>query len=221
VTRVLLIVGASLLAVLLLAELAVAPIVARRAETELRRCADVGSVSVEGLRRPAVPALVAGRLREVDVVVTGLRIADLRVDEARTQLPAIVLPWSSAVPERVEGELEVVVTEADAEAFAAARTPPGVTPTVEFEPGAVALGVSPIPARVRVGLEVREGQLVLVPSGPLPSWFDALDVDLRIPLPGERTIERLTIAEGRVEATLSYVIEPAGERQLSCPELLR
>ena len=164
---------------------------------------------------------MAGQLRDVDVVVTGLRIADLRIDEARTRVPAFVLPWSSAATERVEGDLEVVVTEADAVAFASARTPPGVTPAVEFEPGAVALGVSPIPARVRVGLEVRDGQLVLAPSGPLPSWFDALGVDLRIPLPGERTIDRLVIEDGRVEATLPYVIEPAGEQQFACPDLLR
>lgn len=187
----------------LAAELAAAPVAARIVERELTACATFEEVESVTLGRPALPGLVRGRARDVEVVVTGIELEQLVVARAVLRAPELALGWGPAPTAALApAELELELTAAAIEAWLASRTPAAIEPVVELEPGVLVLGVAPLPFRVRLEVAVEDGVLVLSPTARLPAWFASLGLDLRLEVPGALALDRLELRDGLAVATV-------------------
>lgn len=189
----------------------------------LERCAPVEDVEVRAIARPILPRLVAGRARDVEVVIGGLQVGDLRVEQTRVRIEQVLLPWAPGRSADDDGQAEValVLREADLQAALAETARFGVTPVVELGAGQLAIGITALPARVEVGLEVRDGVARLRPGAPVPTWFRSLGLDLQVPLPDDVELEEVRIEPRRLEARVVVTGAPGLDGTGDCGPLDR
>lgn len=203
-TRVALVVLASVLVLALVAEAAAVPIAQRQVARAMGRCLTFESVTIDAVRRPIVPRLLVGRARDVELVATGIELEGLRVEHARIRSAQVLLPWAPFPPaDPPPAALELTATERDLQAWLQARAPLGLTPLVELTPGVAAVGVAALPTRVRVEVAVRDRVLRVAPVGRVPAWFASLGLDLTFELPDDVALEDLVVEEGRLAVTLA------------------
>lgn len=203
-TRVAIVVLASVVVLALIAEAAAVPLARHQVARAMGRCLTFESVTIDAVRRPIVPRLLVGRAREVELVATGIELEGLRVDHARIRSAQVLLPWAPFPPaDPPPAALELTATERDLQAWLQARAPLGLTPVVELTPGVAAVGVSALPTRVRVEVAVRDRVLRVAPVGRVPAWFASLGLDLAFELPDDVALEDLVVEEGRLAVTLA------------------
>jgi hypothetical protein len=183
-------------------ELVALPVASSYVRDEVERCYEVEEVEVVGIERPATPRLVIGRARDVDLELRGLVLGELRVEHADVTLPEVHLPWAPGGDDVLRGTAVATVTEDDLTTWVSDRVPLGLDVVVELEAGHVAVGVEPIPARLDLEVEVRDGTLRLAPAGRMPAWFTSLGLDLEFELPEELDVRDLDVRDGVVVATL-------------------
>lgn len=198
-------------------ELAALPLATRAVGGALERCLTFDELEVEAIDRPVLPRLLAGRARDVEVTATGVDLDGIRVERARMELPEVGLPWAIRPPPVSEATLELVLAEADLQDYLADRAPFGLEPVVELTPGVAALGIEPLPARVRVEVEVRDRVLRVTPAGEVPVWFEALGMDLDVELPHDVELDRLDIRQDALLATLRVEAVASTDGSSGCP----
>lgn len=197
-------------------ELAALPLATRLVGGALERCVTFDDLEVEAIDRPVVPRLLVGRARGVELTATGLRFDEIRVERARVELPEVGLPWAIRPPPRDEATLELDLSERDLQEYVAERTPFGLEPVVELTPGVAALGVEPLPARVRVEVEVRDRVLRVTPAGEVPDWFGALGLELDLELPDDVELDRVELRQDALSATLRVEVVPGIDGSEGC-----
>jgi hypothetical protein len=210
VTRWVLLGAASLLVLLVVAELLALPLANRRLAGALAdRCGSYDRAEVERIGRPAAPGFLVGRARDLEVVVEGGWCEGLRVEHARAEVPQVVLSWAPLPPSELPpAEVRVVTTETDLSDWLAARAPLGIVPVLELAPGVAAMGVAGLPARLRVELEVTDGVVRIGPAGRVPAWFAALGLDLEFELPDDVLVRSLVVGDGEVTTRLEVEMVP-------------
>ena len=196
------------LLVLVVAELA-APWVAQRAlQRALAPCVVAEEVAITELARPLVPQLVLGRARDVEVVATGVRFGDLRVEQVNVALPVVALPWgfppSGPMP---AARVEARVTATDARAQLWAVTPFGLRPTLRFEGGEVVIGAPGLGLDARFVPTVAPDRVALVPALGVPSWWTSLGLALAVELPDGVRIDQIDVGEGLVRIRGTVVLD--------------
>jgi hypothetical protein len=193
-----------LLVLALAAEAAAVPVAERLVARAMGRCVPVESVAIDAVRRPVLPRLLLGRAHDVEFVATGIELEELRVERARITSPQVLLRWAPFPPaDPPPAELELTATERDLTAWLEARAPLGLTPILELTSGVAAIGVSPLPARVRVEVAVRDRVLRVAPVGRVPAWFTSLGLDLAFELPDDVRLDHLEVEDGQLAATLA------------------
>lgn len=214
------VVGALLVMIVVVVELAALPVATRVVGGALGRCLTFDELEVRSIDRPVLPHLVLGRAREVDLEVTGLRFDELRVERARLELPEVALPWALRAPPEAEARLELELTETDLQDFLAEQARFGLRPVVELMPGIVAIGVEPVPAQVRLEVVVRDGVLDLSPVAEVPAWlarqFARSGLDLSLEIPDGVGLERLDVRQDRVSAVLRVDVVPGIDGSSGC-----
>lgn len=198
-------------------ELAALPLATRLAGSALEGCLHYDDLEVEAIDRPVLPGLLVGRARDVELTATGVRSEEIRVERARLELPEVALPWAIRPPPRTEATLGLELAERDLQEFLAERIPLGLEPVLELTPGVAALGIEPLPARVPLQLEVREGVLRVTPAGERAGWFESLGLDLELELPDDVELDRLEIRRGALTATLRVEVVPGTAGPAGCP----
>lgn len=196
------------LLVLVVAELA-APWVAQRAlQRALAPCVVAEEVAITELARPLVPQLVLGRARDVEVVATGVRFGDLRVEQVNVALPVVALPWgfppAGPMP---AARVEARVTATDARAQLWAVTPFGLRPTLRFEGGEVVIGAPGLGLDARFVPTVAPDRVALVPALGVPSWWTSLGLALAVELPDGVRIDQIDVGEGLVRIRGTVVLD--------------
>jgi hypothetical protein len=196
------------LLVLVVAELA-APWFAQRAlERALEPCVVAEEVEITDLARPLLPQLLLGRARDVEVVATGVRFGDLRVDHVRVALPVVALPWGLEVADPAPAaQVEARITATDARAQLWAVTPFGLQPTLRFEGGEVVIGAPGLGLDVRLVPQVTTERVALVPALGPPSWWTSLGLGLAVDLPDGVSVDRIDVGEGLMRIHGSVTVE--------------
>ncbi len=203
-TRVAAVVVVGVLVLALAVEAAAVPVAERLVARAMGRCLTFEAVTIDAVRRPVLPRLLTGRARDVEFVATGIELEGLRVERARIRSAQVILPWAPFPPaDPPPAVLEVTATERDLEAWLQAQAPLGLAPVVELTPGVAAVGVSALPARVRVEVAVRDRVLRVAPVGRVPAWFASLGLDLAFDLPDDVRLDHLVVEEGQLAATLA------------------
>ena len=194
--------------VLVLAELS-APWFAQRAlHRALAPCVVAEEVEITGLTRPLVPQLLLGRARDVEVVATGVRFGDLRVEQVSVVLPVVALPWGFGTADPLPAaEVEAQVTAADARAQLWAVTPFGLRPTLRFEGGEVVIGAPGLGLDARFVPTVAADRVALVPALGPPSWWTSLGLALAVELPDGVRIDRIDVGEGLVRISGAVALD--------------
>jgi hypothetical protein len=190
------------LVLVVVAELAAVPLATAAVQRALDRCLPVEQVTITSVDRPVVPRLLLGRVRGAVVEAEGLELDALRVDAARIEVPLIVLPWALDDPPLDEATLELALTQTDLQAFLEDTSRFGLVPVLELAPGTASLGLDAFPARVRLAVEVADGTLRLAPVAPVPTWFEALDLELAFELPADLRLDELRIGDGTVAVAM-------------------
>jgi hypothetical protein len=216
VRRWIAIVVSIVLVVAVTVEVAALPVATRVVGDALGRCLAFDELEVESVGRPVLPRLLVGRARDVEVEVSGVQSDEIRIERARLQLPVLALPWALRPPPASEATLHLEVSEPDLQAFLAGRAPFGLQPAIELTPGIVAVGVEPLPARVRLEVEVRDGMLRLAPVGEVPAWFELLGIDLSFEIPDEIGLDRLDVRQDALSATLRVEVVPGIDGSSGC-----
>ena len=203
-TRVAAVVVVGVLVLALAVEAAAVPVAERLVARAMGRCLTFEAVTIDAVRRPVLPRLLTGRARDVEFVATGIELEGLRVERARIRSAQVILPWAPFPPaDPPPAVLEVTATERDLEAWLQAQAPLGLAPVVELTPGVAAVGVSALPARVRVEVAVRDRVLRVAPVGRVPAWFASLGLDLAFDLPDDVRLDPLVVEAGQLAATLA------------------
>jgi hypothetical protein len=208
--------GAAVLVVALVVEIAALPVATRLVGDALERCLPFDDVEVETIDRPVLPRLLVGRARGVELEATGLRFDEIRVERARLALPEVGLPWALRPPPEAEATLELELSERDVQDFLAEQAPFGLEPVVELTPGIAAIGVEPLPVRVRLSVEVRDGVLRVSPVGEVPSWFGRLGLDLAPEIPEGVELDRLDVRQDALLAVLRVEVVPGIDGTSDC-----
>jgi hypothetical protein len=208
--------GAAVLVVVLVVEIAALPVATRLVGSALGRCLPFDDVEVETIDRPVLPRLLVGRARGVELEATGLRLDGIRAERARLALPEVGLPWALRPPPQAEAILELELSERDVQDFLAEQAPFGLEPVVDLTPGVAAIGVEPLPARVRLSVEVRDGVLRVSPLGEVPRWFERLGLDLAFELPEEVGLDRLDLRQDALLAVLRVEVVPGIDGSSEC-----
>jgi hypothetical protein len=207
------VVGAGVVvALLLVAELVAVPLATRLVGDALRSCVPHGELTIERVRRPAVPRLLLGRADEVRLRVEDAELDGLVVAEAVVHAPRVVLPWAFGDPAPGPATVELRIEEAAVAARLAELTPLGIRPRVSLDHGVVRLGVPATRAEVVVGLAVRDdGTLVLQPGAGPTGWWERLGLARELPLPPDVRVADVTIDRQAVTATLELDELPGGD----------
>lgn len=201
--RALVISAASVLALLLIAELLAVPIAQRMIGSALARCLPYEQVAITSVDRPVVPRLLLGRATGVEMQAEGLVLAgELRVDEATLDVPLVILPWALGDPDPQPATLRLVLLGDDLERFLAAELPFGLRPVVELQPGVASLGVDPFPVRVEVAVAIEDREVFIGPAGEPPDWWDRLPIPESFTLPDDLALSGLRVDDGEVTTTL-------------------
>jgi hypothetical protein len=204
VTRMAALVVAGVLVLALALEAAAVPVAERLVARAMGRCLTFEAVAIEAVRRPVLPRLVVGRARDVQLTATGIELDGLRVEDARIRSAQVLLPWAPFPPAAPPpAALDLTATERDLGTWLSARAPLGLTPVLELTPGVAAIGVEPLPTRVRVEVEVRDRVLRVAPVGRVPAWFASLGLDLAFELPDDVRLDHLVVEQGQLAATLA------------------
>lgn len=183
---------------LVVVELAAVPVAERALGQALGRCLPYETISVAHVGRPLVPGLILGRVRDVEVEVTGLEVRGLRVERTRLRLPRAYAPYAPFAPDPPEAVLEVVLVDDDVEAALAETLPFGLEPVVRFGPGRLRVGVPPV--EVEAGVRVEDGVLLITPSGLPPSWWARLGLEGGVELPEDLRVDTVELTPGELTA---------------------
>jgi hypothetical protein len=199
-------------ALLLVAELAAVPLATRLVGDALGRCIPHGELTIERVRRPAVPRLLLGRADGVRLRVEDAELDGLQVAEAVVHAPRVVLPWALGDPTPGPATVELRIEEAAVAARLAELTPLGIRPRVTLDHGVVRVGVPATPAELVVTLAVRDdGALVLQPGAGPTGWWDRLGLARELPLPADVRVADVTIDRQAVTATVELDELPGGD----------
>jgi hypothetical protein len=191
---------AAVVALLIVAEL-LAPVVAVRAlERNLGPCLSAERLEITRLSRPVLPQVLLGRVRDAEVVATGIGLEQLRVERVVIAVPEASLPWRLTAPDQPPATVTAVVTAADARASLTEVLPFGLTPTLRFVGGEVAVGVPGVALEARFVPVVAPDRVALVPAVGPPAWWVALGLSLGVDLPPGVSVTRVDVGEDRVEA---------------------
>jgi hypothetical protein len=167
--------------VLLLVELLAVPLGSRALRSAVARCVAFEDLEVTRLGRPALPGLVVGRVRDVEVRTTGVSLGELRVAEATLRTDEVDLPWRRGTSPPRPAMLEFRVGESDLEAAIRGAIPLGLPIRVDLRDGVASLGATGLPATLEVAVEVEaDGTVVLRPAGGV-ELLDRLGLARRFP----------------------------------------
>lgn len=196
------------LALLLVAELAAPSLAQRALHRALSPCVVAEEVAITELSRPLLPQILVGRVRDVEVVATGVHLGELRVEEVSVALPVVALPWrlggvEALPPARVQAR----ITAADARAQLWAVTPFGLQPTLALEDGEVVIGAPGLGLDARFVPTVAPELVALVPAFGPPSWWTSLGVALVVELPDGVRIDRIDVDQGLIRITGSVALD--------------
>lgn len=186
-------------------ELMAPSFVRARVSSAVAACQPDAEVAVDGPSRPVLAGLAAGRLRDLEVTISGARVGDLRL--AEVSLAAEDWPFADRGGTH-RAQLDVRVEVADVRSWVAERTPAGSTPTVRFDGGEVVVGVPGIGLELGFVAELGDDEVALVPALGAPSWWQRLGVALVVPVPAGVELEDVDIGEGRVHATGRLLLPP-------------
>lgn len=209
--RALAIVVAVVLTAVLVAELGAEWIATRVVADRAAGRVVFDELEVTSVGRPATPGLLLGRLHDVELVGRGIVVEDLRIDHASAAADEVFLPWGSGAGQPVELTARLTIVEPDLRDALAERVPGPIDPVLELEPGAVALGIDPLPARLRAEVSVHDGRLRLVPAASVPAWFASLGLQLEFDLPDGLDVDHIEVEEGRMLVDLQLEIMLDGD----------
>jgi hypothetical protein len=186
--------------VLLLVELLAVPLGARALRSAVARCVAFEDLEVTRLARPALPGLVLGRVRDVEVRTTGVDIGELRVAEATLRTDEVDLPWRRGASPPRPATLELRVGEADLEAAVRGRLPIALPVRVDLRDGVASLGAAGLPGTLEVAVEVEaDGTVVLRPAGGV-ELLDRLGLARRFPPTDAFRPSSIVIGDGELTA---------------------
>lgn len=189
------------LAVLLLAAELLAPTLAVRAmERSLGPCLAAERLEITRLSRPVLPQVLLGRVRDAEVVATGISLPELRVEEVVLDVEEVSLPWRVTSPDQPPVTVTATVTAADAQASLRETLPLGLTPSLRFDDGEIAIGLPGIALEARFVPVVDPDRVALIPAVGPPEWWEALGLSLGVDLPAGVSVRRVDVEEDRVEA---------------------
>ncbi len=191
---------AAVVALLVVAELLAPPVAVRALERSLGPCLTAERIEITRLSRPVLPQVLLGRVRDAEVVATGIGLEQLRVESVVLAVPEVSLPWRLRRPDQPPASVTAVVTAADARASLTEVLPLGLTPTLRFVGGEVAVGVPGFGLEARFVPVVAPDRVALVPAIGPPDWWVALGLSLGVDLPPGVTVTRVDVGEDRVEA---------------------
>jgi hypothetical protein len=191
---------AALVALLVVAELLAPALAVRAMERRLGPCLTAERLEITRLTRPVLPQVLLGRVRDAEVVATGIGLEQLRVDEVVLAVPEVSLPWRLTRPDQPPASVTAVVTAADARASLDEVLPLGFSPTLRFVAGEVAVGVPGFGLEARFVPVVAPDRVALVPAIGPPDWWVSLGLSLGVDLPPGVTVTRVDVGEDRVEA---------------------
>jgi hypothetical protein len=221
VSRRLVAVLVSLVAVLLVAELAAVPLASRLLSDAAARCVRHESLQVTAVDRPVLPRLAIGRATGVQLEATGLRVGDLRIASAQLTMAEVTLPWAPGTADVLEAELAATVTEEDVAELLRSVTPLPLPVIVRLEDGLAQLGARGVPLSVDLRLSVTpDGQVELAPVAGELELLEQLGLQLTLD-PGEQvTITDLTLADGRLDGRADLQVVPGLSDGQGCEEPL-
>lgn len=191
---------AGVLALLVVAELLAPALAVRALERNLGPCLTAERLEVRRLSRPVLPQVLLGRVRDAEVVATGLELEQLRVEQVVLIVPEASLPWRLTAPELPPARVTAVVTAGDARASLTEVLPLGLSPTLRFVGGEVAVGVPGFGLEARFVPVVGPERVALVPAIGPPAWWVSLGLSLGVDLPPGVTVTRVDVGEDRIEA---------------------
>jgi hypothetical protein len=214
-----LVAAGTVLALLVVAELAAPWFAQGSLHRALAPCVAAEEVRITGLRRPLVPQLLLGRARDVEVEAAGVRLGDLRVERITASLPLVDLPWGLGAREQPPAAaVTAEVTAADARAQLWAITPFGLQPTLRFVGGEVVIGAPGLGVDARFVPVVEPGRVALVPALGPPAWWTALGVAPGTDLPSGVVIDGIDVGEGLARVRGSVALDALGGGAGGCEE---
>ena len=186
--------------VLLLAELLAPSLAVRALERNLGPCLSAERIEITRLSRPVLPQVLLGRVRDAEVVAAGIDLEEVRVAEVVLAVDELSLPWRLTSPDQPPVDVTAVVTAADARASLAEALPLGITPTLRFVAGEVAIGVPGVGLEARFVPLVGPDRIALVPAIGPPAWWESLGLSLGADVPPGVVVTRVDIGEDRIQA---------------------
>jgi hypothetical protein len=201
---------------LLLVELLAVPLGARALRSAAARCLASETLEVTDLRRPALPGLLIGRVRDVALRATGVEVGELRVAEARLRLAEVDLPWRRGDTSVQPAELELRVLEADLQRGVRDLLPVPLPLELDLRPGVAALGAPGLPVSLELTVDVEpDGTVVLRPVGGL-ELLERLGLEPRFPPTDGARPTAVEIGDGELVAELEVAFAGDGcERPLA------
>lgn len=194
------VVVAAVVALLVVAELLAPALAVRALERSLGPCLSAERLEITRLSRPVLPQVLLGRVRDAEVVATGIGLEQLRVEQVVIAVPEASLPWRLTSPDQPPASVTAVVTAADARASLIEVLPFDLTPTLRFVGGEVAVGLPGVSLEARFVPVVAPDRVALVPAIGPPAWWVALGLTLGVDLPTGVEVTRVDVGEDRVEA---------------------
>lgn len=212
---------AALAAVLVIAELTAVPLASRLLSDAAARCIRHETFEVTEVDRPVLPRLVLGRARDVEVVATGLRVGELRVDRAELSVPEATLPWAPGEPGTLDGQLTVTLSEGDVTAFVRSLVPVPLPVTVVLDGDLIQLGALGVPLTVDLSLAVTaDGTVDLAPVAGDVELLERLGLQLELD-PGDQVqITELLLADGQLAGSADLRVVPGLSDGQGCDEPL-
>jgi hypothetical protein len=216
--RVLVAVGA-IGVVLVVLELLAVPLATRMIDRALRPCVAYEELELTSVARPVLPGLVVGRVRDVELRATGVRIDDLRVEEVELGVPRAVLPWAVAAgDEPVAGTLRLRLLERDVERALRAALPVAVPVGVSLERDVVSLSAPLLPVTLDLRVEVGpDGTVRLLPTqgGAL---LDRLGLAPSFRSPADTQVTEIVVDRGEVAGAVALEDVPGFGGGEGCDE---
>jgi hypothetical protein len=199
-----------LVALLLVAEALALPVATRLIGRVLDRCVTTETFAVTAVERPAVPRLLLGRARDVELAATGVHLGRLRIDGAELALPEAYLPWAVRVPPTPpEAELRLSIGEDDLERAVRDLIPLGLPVTVSLEPGVARLGAPGTPVTVDLAVAAGgDGGLRVRPVAGDTQLWERLGVEAALrPVDGAE-VREVTIGDGVLTGEVALAAVP-------------
>lgn len=185
------------------------PIAGRLVDRLVSRCVANEAVELVGLRRPVVPRLLVGRVRDVEVAARGVVVGDLRIEQAHVTLDAVDLPWRLGGARTVDAVVSARVVEGDVQRLVRAVAPLRLPLTVAIDTGVLRLGI--VGTSTTLDLEVEptaDGGLRVRPVAGDTALLDRLGLAAVVRPPEDVGLTALTIDDGAVAGTLAVRVTP-------------